>query len=193
MTLCSDNDHDLKSLLDHIKDEYHNDGKKNVGLLGTVLTKMRKFDDAERYFLRSIKKWLSNHQNTDSTYQNLGLMTYDKGNYDWSLEYYHKSLDIKTQIFGSDGSKIGNICHCMANTYSVKGDHRRALELYNKTMIIYKGDLGDDHNKVAQCLISIGFVYGKEKKHAEALECLQNALLIQQMLLPDNHSSLGHW
>jgi hypothetical protein len=82
MTLCSDNDHDLKSLLDHIKDEYHNDGKKNVGLLGTVLTKMRKFDDAERYFLRSIKKWLSNHQNTNSTYQNLGLMTYDKGNYD---------------------------------------------------------------------------------------------------------------
>lgn len=55
MTLCSDNDHDLKQVLMHMKQQI-GDGETNLRILGKVLWKMGKLNLAEKYFHRLLKE-----------------------------------------------------------------------------------------------------------------------------------------
>ena len=46
MTLCSDDDHDLKPIFEHLKNE-HGGGEKSLLTFANVLTDMGKFDEAK--------------------------------------------------------------------------------------------------------------------------------------------------
>ncbi|CAF4888141.1 unnamed protein product, partial [Rotaria socialis] len=60
MTLCSDDNNDLKQLYDHMKNEYDRE-ETNLLSLGDVLRNMGKFDLAEKYY----RRWLSELPSND--------------------------------------------------------------------------------------------------------------------------------
>ncbi|CAF4547023.1 unnamed protein product, partial [Rotaria sp. Silwood2] len=78
MTLCSDNDNDLKQLYDHMKNEYHRE-ETNLLSLGEVLRKMGKFDLAEKYYRRLLSELPSNDHSLSQLYHNLGMVADAKG------------------------------------------------------------------------------------------------------------------
>jgi hypothetical protein len=96
MTLCSDHDNDLKQLYDHMKNEYHRE-ETNLLSLGDVMLKMGKFDLAEKYYRRLLSELPSNDPSLSALYQRLGMVADAKGEYDTSLEWYQKSLEMRVR------------------------------------------------------------------------------------------------
>ncbi|CAF4515171.1 unnamed protein product, partial [Rotaria sp. Silwood2] len=78
MTLCSDDDNDLKQLYDHMKNEYHRE-ETNLLSLGNVLRKMGKFDLAEKYYRRLLNELPSNDLSLGALYHRLGIVADAKG------------------------------------------------------------------------------------------------------------------
>jgi tetratricopeptide (TPR) repeat protein len=98
LILCGDDEHDLKNLFEYMK-ESHADSDNEATLLsfGQVLYKMSKYDQAEKYYYRLLNEPLLNNSSRSHLYYSLGLVTMDKGNYDLSLMWLNKSLEIKMQ------------------------------------------------------------------------------------------------
>lgn len=102
MTLCSDNAHELKNVLEHIKNQ-NGSGETNLHTLAKVLWKMGKFDLAETYYCRVLKTLLPGDPLLITVYENLAEISSQKGDYDACMHWYQLSLQIKnhTQSIGN--------------------------------------------------------------------------------------------
>jgi tetratricopeptide (TPR) repeat protein len=92
MTLCSDDEHDLKQVLAYMKKQTGS-GETNLQTLGKVLLQMGNFDLAEKYFKRLLKELPSNHPLLPSLYEDLGQVASQTGNFNISIEWHKKSLE----------------------------------------------------------------------------------------------------
>ena len=174
MNMCSDNEHDLKATFEHIKNEYSCE-QTTLLSFGYVLKDMGKFDDAEKYFLRVLNELPSDHENIAQCYHSLGSIARDKGNFDSSLEWHYKSLDIKIKTLKSDDPSLADSYSSIGCVYDDKGDYNESLASYEKALSILKKAFGEDHLKVVECLDSMGLVYNKEKRYSQAIECHHKA------------------
>ena len=110
MKLCGDDEHDLKKLFDHMKKEYGGgDNEVSLRSFGDVLRQMGKYDLAEKMYRRLLDELSSNDPSLSDLYYSLGILTKDKGEYDSSLQWFNKSLEIKMQTDPSDYINIGNL------------------------------------------------------------------------------------
>ncbi|CAF1113659.1 unnamed protein product [Adineta steineri] len=96
MTLCNDDEHDLKQVLMHMKQQIENE-ETNLRTLGNVLWEMGKFDLAEKYFTRSLKQLPSNDSLHISLYEDLGKLASQRGDYDMSMKWRKKLLTFKEE------------------------------------------------------------------------------------------------
>ena len=190
MKLCSDNDGDLKSTLEHMKQQY-GCGETSLLSLGRVLEAMGRFDEAEKYFFRLLNELPSGHEDIAHCYHNLGIVAQDKGDFRSSLEWHHKSLEIKMQTLKHDDPSFSESYSSMGCLYDDQGDNSQSLVFYEEALILLKKAFGDNDLKVAECLDSMGLVYNNDKKYSQAIDCHHRALAIMQNQLPTNHHQLG--
>ncbi len=190
MVLCSVTDHQLQSLYQHMKNQL---GTKATDLynFGGVLREMGNLDDAQKYYHRYLDQLPDDHPGRSACYHALGRVTNEKGDYDSSLKWFNKSLEIKMRTLKSDHPNIANTHNSIAIIHHRKGDYARALESYEQTLMIWKKVYGENHPDVAMCLSNIGVVYQEEKKYSQALEYHQKALSIRQKQLPADHPHLA--
>ncbi|CAF1297250.1 unnamed protein product [Rotaria sordida] len=87
LVLCSENGHDVKPIFDQMKNDYHGDGNTNAGVFGIVLSNMGKFDEAEKYLLRSLDESPPEHHTEDTNAYNLSV--------------YYVNLDIEANMKSS--------------------------------------------------------------------------------------------
>ncbi len=190
MTMCSDYDHDLKSTFEHMKDQY-GCGETSLLSLGHVLEDMGKFDAAEKCFLRLLNDLPPNHKDIAHCYYNLGNVIQEKGDFDSSLEWHYKSLEIKIETLEPDDPSLADSYSSMGCVYDDKKVYDQSLRSYRKALFILRKAYGEDHMKVAECLDSMGLVYNNDNKYSEAITCHQKALDIMKNHLPTNHHKLG--
>ncbi|CAF2096809.1 unnamed protein product [Rotaria magnacalcarata] len=114
MTLCSDDENDLKQVLTYMKKQIGS-GETNLRTLGKVLCRMGKFDLADKYFKRLLKELPSNHPLISSVYEDLGQLASQTGHFDMSVQWHQKSLALKNEIELSTNSNINEI-----KTFSAK-------------------------------------------------------------------------
>ncbi|CAF1452259.1 unnamed protein product [Rotaria sordida] len=190
MILCSDDDHHLKAIFEHMKNE-HGGGEKNLLSFGNVLADMGKFDEAEKYYLRLLDHLSPNDPDIARCYHGLGNITDEKGDYDSSLQWHQKSLDIRIKTLKSDHPHLAPSYISIGCDYFNKGDYQQALESYNTAFEIIKKAFGESHPDIAMCLNNIGCVYERQKNHSKALECHQQALDIRLDYLPEHHPDVG--
>ncbi|CAF3757204.1 unnamed protein product [Rotaria sp. Silwood1] len=96
MTLCGDDEHDLKHVLMYMKQQIGSE-ETNLRTLGKLLWKMGKFHLAGKYFDRLLKELPPNDPLISSLYEDLGELASQTGSYDMSIQWYQKSLIIKNQ------------------------------------------------------------------------------------------------
>ncbi|CAF1468503.1 unnamed protein product [Adineta steineri] len=190
LVLCSNNDHQLQLLFQYMQDELGY-GETSLYELGRVLCDMGKFSDSEIYFRLYLKQLMDENESLSSCYFALGKVTYMKGDYESSLMWYNKSLDIFMQTLDEYDPNIGQIYNAIAAVYYAQNDYHRGLESYEKALVIFEQAYGKDHVTVAMCLNNMGLIYQDEKKYSQALEFQQNALFIRQKHLPTDHPDLG--
>ena len=190
LTLCSDDDYHLKPIFDHIKHQY---GENDINLLsfGNALRRMGKLDEAEICFQRLLNDSTYDQDFTGRTYHHLGRIAETKGDYDTSLDYLHKSLEIKLKIMKSNDPSIAQSYNSIGIVYQEKGDHEKALEAFNKALTIWRKTYGKNHPNVAGCYNNMGVVYKRDKKYTEALECFQKALAIREKHPSINYHDLA--
>ncbi|CAF2098724.1 unnamed protein product [Rotaria magnacalcarata] len=190
MTLCSDHDNDLKQLYDHMKNEYDRE-ETNLLSLGDVTYRMGKFDLAEKYYRRWLSELPSNDPSLGRLYQRLGRVADAKGEYDTSLEWYQKSLEMKMRTRPSDHVNIGITHNTIGNVHRNKGDRGRALESYNRAVSLFKQAHDENHPHLASFYNNIGIIYREEKKYFEALDFYEKSLSLRRKHLPSDHPDLG--
>jgi len=96
MTLCSDDEHDLKQVLMYMNQQIGS-GETNLRTLGKVLWKMGKLDLAEKCFNRLLKEVPSNDPLLSSLYEDLGELASLREDYDMSMEWHQKSVTFKSE------------------------------------------------------------------------------------------------
>jgi tetratricopeptide (TPR) repeat protein len=191
MILCGANEHGLHRLLEHMRKGYGSGQDSTLLSFGSAMWRMGKLNEAEKYYRRLLKELPSDDSSLGYLYHNLGIVMNDKGDYDISLQWYQKSLDIRMRTRPSDYVNIGNTHNCIGNVDRKKGDHVRALESYNKAVSLFKQAGDEKHPAMAHLYNNIGIVYQKQKKYSKALTCYEKALAIQQKHLPSDHSDLA--
>ena len=95
MTLCSENDSDLKNVLTHMKQQLGT-GETNLRILGKVLWKMGRLDLAEFYLTRLLNDLPPTHPLLNDLYGDLSEIAGLMQNYDKSVEYQQKALAHKS-------------------------------------------------------------------------------------------------
>ncbi|CAF1393080.1 unnamed protein product [Rotaria magnacalcarata] len=190
MRLCRDDENDLKTLYDHMKNKITR-AEMNLMSLGLTMWKMGKFDLAEKYYRQFLTELPSNDPSLSKLYQRFGLVANSKGEYDRSLEWYEKSLEIMMKTRPSDYVNIGNTHNNIGGVHRNKGDSLRALESYNRALSLFKEANDENHPNMASFYGNIGGVYSAEKKYLEALDLYEKSLAIQKKYLPTDHPDLG--
>lgn len=191
MRLCSDSDHDLKLITDHMKEELFGVKDVNLGQFGNVLRSMGKFDDAEKYYRRLLKELPPEHQDIASCYWGLGIVASNKGHHVQSLKWHKRAFNIYQQTLQANHRHLADSRTCIGSVYESQGKHKRALQSYEKALAIYQRALGEDHHDIAVCLANIGSIHQEQKNYSKALEYHQKALVIWQKTLPADHHRLG--
>ncbi|CAF3741635.1 unnamed protein product [Rotaria sp. Silwood1] len=107
LTLCGNDEHDLKSLFECMKKEYGGDDDETTLLnFGRVLRRMGKSDSAEKFYRRLLNELPPDDLSLPGLYYSLGLVLQDKKELDSSLEYLQKSLELLIQSAPEDYRKI---------------------------------------------------------------------------------------
>ncbi|CAF0834236.1 unnamed protein product [Adineta steineri] len=96
MTLCNDDEHDLKQVLMHMKQQIGNE-ETNLRTLGKLLWEMGEFDLAEKYLTRSLKELPPNDPLHIRLYEDLGILASQRVDYDASVKWRQKLLTFKEQ------------------------------------------------------------------------------------------------
>ncbi|CAF1349105.1 unnamed protein product [Rotaria sp. Silwood1] len=105
MTLCSENEHDLKNVLIYMKQQLGS-GETNLRTLGKILSEMGKFNLAEQYFIRLLEELSPNDPLLGNLYEDLGKLASQTGDYNKSVKWHQKSLAFKNSSELIDATHI---------------------------------------------------------------------------------------
>jgi len=180
-----------KPIFDNLKNEYITN-KKTLLSFGHLLFKLNRYDDAEKCYYHLIKNFPDDHKTIPLCYHALGNLASNRDDYDTSLEWHEKSLDIKKNTLSEYDPSLAYSYNSIAAVYHQIGDYQHALELYKQALDIWKKEYNDNHLSVAICYNNIGLVYEEIEKYSEALDCYQQVLNIRQKILPNDHIELGN-
>ncbi|CAF2805015.1 unnamed protein product [Rotaria sp. Silwood2] len=187
MKLCTENDCQLKSIFNILRNEYHYGQDSNLLSFGEFLIKQGYLNEAEKYYLRLIDELSHHPDNMIQCYNALGTLAKDKHYYELSIQWFNKAIKIKTQNESNLIESYNNI----AEIDQKNGDYKQAIESFNKALKIFIKTFGDDHPKLAICFNNIAIAYKREKKYTKALEYHQKALSILEKYRRANHSDLA--
>jgi tetratricopeptide (TPR) repeat protein len=192
MKLCGDNAYDLKKLFEHMKQDYGggNDAVDSLAF-GRVLRRMGKYELAEKFYRRLLHDVPSNDPSLSDLYYSLGVVVMDRGDYEYSLRWLHKSLDIIMCKNPSDYVNISSRYCCIGSAHWKRNDYNRALQWYNAGIQLFKQRNNSDHLSVAYFYNNIALVYDEQKKYRKALRFYQKALDIYEQHLPPEHPDIG--
>ncbi len=108
MKLCGDEEHDLKRVLVHLRNQ---NGRKETNLrsFSKFLLQMGKFDLAEKYCCRQIDELQPNDPLHITLYDDLSQIASHKGDLDASIQWSNKMLEMKMQISPSNDIGVSEL------------------------------------------------------------------------------------
>jgi tetratricopeptide (TPR) repeat protein len=151
----------------HLKSIFDNDDDDDISLLsfGYILQKMNKLDETEKYYRRLLDELPDDDERIGCCYLNLGNIAFIKTDYNSSLEWLLKSLDISIRTLQPNDIFLAFIYNSMGHVYNAKHDSTAALESYNNAICMWKQNIDDTYLNIAECMNNIGIIYKQEKHY----------------------------
>ncbi|CAF1021556.1 unnamed protein product [Adineta steineri] len=140
LTLTNENDEDLRTLTDHIRQETFPE-KEGWYRLGLLLIKMGQFIKAQEVY-EALLHQATHESDKASIYYQLGRIKRNQGEYQKALSYYEKTLAIRQQSLPSDHPDLGHSYNEIGSVYDSMGDYSKALSYYEKALEIQQQSLG---------------------------------------------------
>ncbi|CAF1292108.1 unnamed protein product [Adineta steineri] len=189
LTLTNDNDQDLRTLSDQIRQETFPDAE-GWYRLGLLLIKMGQFTKAQEIY-QFLLHQATNESDKAPIYYELGWIKYNQGEYQEALLSLEKALTIRQQLLPSNHSNLGDSYNRIGNVYYRRGDYSEALSYYEKALAIRQQSLPSNHSDLGHSYMGIGNVYYCRGDYSKALSYYEKDLAIRQQSLPSNHPDLG--
>ncbi|OFX27292.1 MAG: hypothetical protein A2033_01280 [Bacteroidetes bacterium GWA2_31_9] len=120
----------------------------------------------------------------------IGIANADKGRYDIALEYYNKSLRLKSEL--NDKKGMASCYNSIGIVNRYQGNYEIAIEYYLKSLKINEEldkldpKLIDGKKGMANCYNNIGIVYADQKIFDKSIEYYLKALNINEELVKQN-------
>ncbi|CAF3680524.1 unnamed protein product [Adineta steineri] len=192
MSLCGDNEKQLKDVFDRMKKNYGGDGKEvSLRSFGDLLRDMGKLDLAEKMYSRLLSELPSNDASLPDLYNSFGVLSKEKRDYNTSLQWYNKALEMNTKINSSDYVKIGSLYNSIGEVHWKKYDPVNSVKYYKKAIEHFRQARDENHSSLGEFYNNIATVYQREKKFAKSLKYYKNSLVIQEKHLPSNHVDIA--
>lgn len=160
----------------------------NLMTCGQILQQMKKYDQAEKHFIRLVRELPPNHQDISQCYNTLGLLTFFQNNFNSSIQWYERLL----KTVQSNDPNLANIYYSIGCVYQKILNYTQALEYYTKALEIYTNN---ESVQMAECLNNMGCIYEIGEYYAKALEYHQKALSIRdkyQIDLGSSYNNIGN-
>ncbi|CAF1456000.1 unnamed protein product [Adineta steineri] len=188
LELTSDDDQQLRSLTDRIREEAG--GNTGWQRLGKLLLTTGKFDKAEELYNVLLEQ--TSDENEKAFYYNqLGYVKDDQGDYEKAIWYYEKALEICQKTLPSNHPSLATSYNNIGLVYKNMGEYSKALSYYEKALEIQHKTFPSNHPSLATSYNNIGSVYDNMGEYSKALSYYEKALEIWQKTLPLNHPSLA--
>lgn len=140
------------------------------------------YPDAESICLLLIKLneelYGKEHENTATSYNNIGMVYQAQGKYTKALECHNKALVTFEKVYGSNHPNIAVCYNNIGGVYDNMGNHQDALEYYFKSLSIQEKHHEEDNPDIATCYNNIGGVYMDLDDYTKALDYYLKAFLI---------------
>ncbi|CAF1270735.1 unnamed protein product [Adineta ricciae] len=191
LVLCREEENDLRALYKHMT-------KKKTSTitlltLGSALSESGKFNQAERFFQKMLQELPSNdYSSLAESYQGLAIIFAERGDYEGSLVWNQKALELLRQELSPDHPDIGFSYNNIGIVYWKMNQLENALESLRKAVNIFeKTDDEDRHHRIAACYTNMALIRRHQKRYEEALEYLYKSLALNEQVLPSDHHSLA--
>ena len=149
------------------------------------------YRDSEAVYLRQIplaaELYGTEHENIAASYNDIGVVYLDQGDYPKALDYHFKALEIFEKALGKDHPNTASSYNNIGGVFDDQGNYTKALEYYFKALEIREKVLGTEHSDTAQSYNNIGVVYWEQGDYPKALEYYFKALEIDEKVLGKDH------
>ncbi|CAF0720593.1 unnamed protein product [Adineta steineri] len=189
LTLTSDNDQDLRTLSDQIRQETFPDSK-GWYRLGLLLIKMGQFNEAQKIY-QVLLPQATNESDKANIQHQLGRIKHNQGEYQEALSYYEKGRAIRQQSLPSNHPDLASSYNNIGLMHYSMDDYPKALSYYEKALAIRQQSLPLNHPDLAQSYNNIGILYRVMGDYPKALSYHEKDLAIGQQSLPSNHPDLA--
>ncbi len=116
-------------------------------------------------------------------YNNIGDIYTKKGEINTAIEYYNKSINLGTELFGENHIENGKSYKNIGFLYTNKKEFEKALQFYQKSLAVMTNAFGENNAEVGDIYIGIGDVYQYKKEFTTSLTHYQKALEIYANVL----------
>ncbi|UJR14706.1 hypothetical protein I4U23_001699 [Adineta vaga] len=194
LALTSDNDPDLKSLTDYLREEIGFIGGWHR--MGMLMMKIGKYESALEIFNMLIQTRFDDDCDIDELFRtfvniNIGETHRSIGEYSSALKHLKKALETYQNIFPHDNPIFGTIYNNTAVVHLHMGDYTTALFNFEQAFNIYRKSLPFDHPFLATCYNNTALVYQFMRNFKMALSFFEETLKILHKSLPTNHPTLA--
>lgn len=165
---------------------------KGSGLcrLGFILEEMNYLEKSENIYNQLLDCALHDIDRAHF-YHQLGLIQWKRRNYDASIRFYQKAIDLKSEANIVDELAVADSYNNLGQVYYSKRQLASAISFYNDALNFRKKNLSENHLDIATSYNNIALVYYDLRDYSKALSYHQQAIRIKKKILPDMHPSLA--
>jgi tetratricopeptide (TPR) repeat protein len=174
LTLTADDDQQLRTVTNHIREETEGSGWERVGAL---LLKIGQFNKAEELY-KILLHQASDDAEKSLYYNQLGAIKIGQGHYEEATSFHEKSLEIAQKDLSSNHSDLAQYYNNLAVTYYSVGEYAKALSFYKKVLDICEKPLSGNHFLLATSYNKVGEVYQTIGEYSTALSFYEKALRV---------------
>ncbi|CAF1432297.1 unnamed protein product [Adineta steineri] len=189
LTLTNDNDEDLRTLSDLIRQDTFPD-KEGWYRLGLLLIKMGQCNKAQEVY-EVLLNQTTNESDKEHIYHQLGRIKSNQGEYSEALTYHETALAIRQQFLPPSHPDLGMSYNNIGLVYYNMGDYPKALSYFENSLAIWQQSLPSNHPHLGSSYNNIGLMYDSMGDYLKALSSHERALAIKQQSLPFNHPALA--
>jgi len=120
-----------------------------------------------------------------------GTISSDKGDFNISIEFLKKSIEIRQVINGKEDTKLSHSFNYIGNNYFYLGDYEEALKYYKKALEIAMLKEIETDPDVAMYNQNIGIIYAIRGDYDEAMQYFIKSLSINQKILSNDDPALA--
>ena len=131
------------------------------------------------------------HCKVAESYNNLGGVYQDLGQYNKAKEYHEKALIIKKEIFREEHNQVAASYNNLGSVYQALGQYNEAREYHEKALIIRKNIFREEHDHVGTSYNNLGNVYYALGQYNEAKKFLEKALIIRKKIFGEKHDRVA--